>query len=125
MAIRKNLMWTGVLAGVFVVAFLLFSAITIIPPKDLTRTRLRVLAARIRQNVAQGQDVNSLDIKTLPEAPGKDNAITDGWGHPIVMRIDGSTITLTSYGKDGKPGGTGQNADIAHRFSIDHRKQLE
>ncbi|MGI6494699.1 MAG: type II secretion system protein GspG [Kiritimatiellia bacterium] len=118
-------MWAGVLAGVLVVAFLLFSATTIIPPKDLTRTRFRALEVRIRHSLAQGQDVNSLDIKTLPEAPGKDNATTDGWGHPIVMRVDGSIITLTSYGKDGKPGGTDQDADIEHRFSIGHRKQLE
>jgi len=123
MAIRRNnLVWAGVFAGVLLVAFLLFSATTRIPPEAITRTRFRVLEARIRQNVAQGQDVNSLEIKTLPKAPSKDNSTTDGWDNPIVMRVDGSTITLTSYGKDGKPGGTDQDADISYRFSIGSRE---
>ena len=38
----------------------------------------------------------------------------DPWGRPYVYRVPGekSEFTLLSYGKDGKPGGTGEDADL-------------
>ena len=39
----------------------------------------------------------------------------DPWGHPYQYQSPGanSEIDLRSYGKDGQPGGTGDNADIS------------
>jgi general secretion pathway protein G len=39
---------------------------------------------------------------------------TDPWGRPYVYRVPGSKgdFDLYSLGKDGKPGGTGEDADI-------------
>ena len=39
----------------------------------------------------------------------------DPWGHPYQYQSPGanSEIELRSYGKDGQPGGTGDNADIS------------
>jgi general secretion pathway protein G len=38
----------------------------------------------------------------------------DPWGHPYVYRTPGqrSDFDLFSYGRDGKPGGTGEDADV-------------
>ncbi|MGO8672668.1 MAG: type II secretion system protein GspG [Capsulimonadaceae bacterium] len=36
----------------------------------------------------------------------------DGWNRPILYRIHGTTYTLLSYGRDGKPGGDGLDADV-------------
>jgi general secretion pathway protein G len=38
----------------------------------------------------------------------------DPWGHPYQYRNPGSHggIDIISYGKDGQPGGTGENADL-------------
>jgi general secretion pathway protein G len=38
----------------------------------------------------------------------------DPWGHPYVYRTPGQKgeFELFSYGRDGKPGGTGDDADI-------------
>lgn len=38
----------------------------------------------------------------------------DPWGHPYVYRVPGAhgDYDLISYGKDGKPGGEGENADL-------------
>ena len=38
----------------------------------------------------------------------------DPWGHPYVYRVPGSKseFDLYSLGRDGKPGGTGEDADI-------------
>jgi general secretion pathway protein G len=41
----------------------------------------------------------------------------DPWGHPYVYRnpgSDGRAVDIISYGKDGQPGGTGENADISN-----------
>jgi general secretion pathway protein G len=40
----------------------------------------------------------------------------DPWGHAYVYRQpgnDGHDYELSSLGKDGKPGGTGENADLS------------
>ncbi|HZU97810.1 MAG TPA: type II secretion system protein GspG [Planctomycetota bacterium] len=36
----------------------------------------------------------------------------DPWGHAYVFATTGSTYSLLSYGADGIPGGTDENADI-------------
>jgi hypothetical protein len=36
----------------------------------------------------------------------------DGWGRPLVYSVQGTTFTLLSYGRDGKPGGTGFDRDL-------------
>jgi general secretion pathway protein G len=38
----------------------------------------------------------------------------DPWGHPYVYRVPGARgdYDLVSYGKDGKPGGEGEDADL-------------
>ena len=40
----------------------------------------------------------------------------DPWGRPYVYRAPGakSEFELVSYGRDGKPGGAGEDADIGH-----------
>lgn len=41
---------------------------------------------------------------------------TDPWGRPYVYRVPGQKgeFELLSYGRDGKPGGTGEDADITN-----------
>ena len=41
----------------------------------------------------------------------------DPWGKPYLYKIPGEKgeFDLLSYGKDGQPGGTGENADISNR----------
>jgi len=42
----------------------------------------------------------------------------DPWGKPYVYKMPGekgADFDLLSYGKDGQPGGTGENADITNR----------
>ena len=40
----------------------------------------------------------------------------DPWGHPYVYTSPGehADIDIVSYGKDGQPGGTGENADVTN-----------
>lgn len=36
----------------------------------------------------------------------------DGWGRPLLYSAQGTSYTLASYGRDGKPGGAGLDIDI-------------
>lgn len=36
----------------------------------------------------------------------------DTWGRPYLYQTDSHTFTVLSYGRDGEPGGDGDNADI-------------
>lgn len=40
----------------------------------------------------------------------------DPWGHPYIYRIPGTRgdYDIVSYGRDGQPGGTGEDADIVN-----------
>jgi general secretion pathway protein G len=39
----------------------------------------------------------------------------DPWGNPYVYRNAGDSVELLSYGRDGRPGGSELDADIANR----------
>ena len=47
---------------------------------------------------------------------GYDNGIIDAWGRPISVRVEGDTVTLTSLGRDGAPGGIGDDTDMIGIF---------
>ena len=36
----------------------------------------------------------------------------DGWGHPFIYTVQGTRFLVVSYGRDGKPGGTGWDTDL-------------
>ena len=48
----------------------------------------------------------------------------DPWGRAYVYRVPGSKgeFDLYSYGKDGKPGGTGEDADIGLNTQLSYNK---
>jgi hypothetical protein len=84
-----------------------------ISPIDSTITAMDESFARVQIYAkTNGAVPPSLDV--LPKRKGYANQITDGWHRPLLYRVapDG-VITITSFGRDGKPGGTGEDADIA------------
>ena len=65
------------------------------------------------------QGLNALMTKPASEARWqgpylKRSAPPDPWGRPYVYRAPGANgeFELVSFGRDGKPGGTGEDADI-------------
>ncbi|WP_426750731.1 type II secretion system protein GspG [Myxococcus sp. Y35] len=49
----------------------------------------------------------------LIQAQLLDGVPRDPWGHPYVYWMNGETGAVVSYGADGKPGGTGPDADVS------------
>jgi len=44
----------------------------------------------------------------------KDDVPMDPWGNPYQYRVSGSTIDISSYGADGRQGGSGEDADVSN-----------
>jgi general secretion pathway protein G len=91
----------------------------------LAQSQVETISGKLEQ---YQQDVGSLppDLDALVKAPGgasgwlgpyaKQQELNDPWGHPLQYRVPGANgpFDLMSYGRDGKPGGDGVDADIVH-----------
>lgn len=85
-------------------------------PAVLTRERLEALQASIEQwSREKGRLPETLDEMGLP-----DQATRDLLGTDFEYAVDGDgTVTLTSYGADGKPGGLMFRSDASISFRVD------
>lgn len=93
------------------------SLATKIPPESATAGTMRVMKQRILRYAATHDRLPS-STKDLPEIPGKVDSVKDAWGRDIEMTFTDRQATLTSLGRDGKPGGTGENADVSFGFPL-------
>ena len=113
----KKLAIVGIVLFLAAASILLCCCTEGIKPRDVTRTRITCLLVRILRYY----DVNHKlpeSLAELPQEENRDNAITDGWGRPIVYATNNDSVTLISLGKDGRPGGdAGEDVDIMREFS--------
>ena len=57
------------------------------------------------------QDLNTLhDTRVTATDDGK---VVDGWGRPFDFKTDGTSFSVTSLGRDAKPGGVGLDCDMS------------
>ncbi len=90
-----------------------------VPPAKITRQRMAYDRVRILE---YGRVHGKLppDLSVLPRLPLKpeaDHYFEDGWRRRLVYEVDSSGIVaLKSLGRDGLPGGTGEDAGIVFRF---------
>jgi len=85
----------------------------------LTRRRLARTELRIREYEKTHQRLPDR-LSDLPRLANQDNSIEDAWGRNIIYTPDlPGAVTLSSLGKDGRPGGTGpEDDDIRVFFGI-------
>jgi hypothetical protein len=90
----------------------------VIPPTSRTIGRFDDIAIRTLNHAKKNGRLPSA-ISDLPERADLDNSIKDGWGREIMYEVlvDG-TVRLSSFGRDGKPGGEGRDRDIVVVFSL-------
>ncbi len=110
-------MWRWVLAGLgSIAAIAILDCIgNRVPPQALTHARMHGMKRRILHfAVARGELPKT--VAELPRFKGFDNSVVDAWGWPIRMSIEGDKVTLSSYGRDGIQGGSGEDADMVAVF---------
>ena len=88
-------------------------SVTVIPPQDLTETRMYVMKRRIiRYALTHSRLPES--VAKLPLLEGYGNRVVDGWKTPIKFTVsEGSVVTLSSAGPDGE---FGSGDDIVRVF---------
>jgi Type II secretion system (T2SS), protein G len=86
-----------------------------LPPENGTSTRMYPLKTRILRYAKKNNKLPS-KLSDLPPLEGFSNFTKDYWGNDIIYQVNGSTVTLLSYGKDQKPGGAGDNLDVVGVF---------
>jgi hypothetical protein len=102
---------------VMIIALLIASCCAhIITPVEMTKTA--IMETFVRMNMfAKNNKTIPKSLNILPKRKGYANRITDGWNRPLIYSISQDDIlTLTSLGKDGLPGGVGENADIVKSY---------
>jgi hypothetical protein len=79
----------------------------VVTPTDMTRTQMFVSFIRIDEYFKHTAHLPpSLDA--LPKRSGELSGLRDGWHNPLQYTVSSDgVITLTSYGWDRKPGGSG------------------
>ncbi|HVM62943.1 MAG TPA: type II secretion system protein GspG [Verrucomicrobiae bacterium] len=85
----------------------------------VTYGRLMYIAPRCDLYKAQNGVWPDSLAQLLVAHPELKDWIEDGWGHDVVLVPYNQTLgygLIISYGRDGKPGGTGADRDIEVRF---------
>src|SRR5437868_14045067 len=94
-----------------------------IPAKNLTETRMAVTYYRIQRFWNAHGKVPATPGE-LPEKEQKDCSMIDGWGRKLKWESDGKTkVKVWSLGRDGKLGGSGEDADLEFVFVGSRRDQ--
>ncbi|MFH1022152.1 MAG: type II secretion system protein GspG [Planctomycetota bacterium] len=90
--------------------------VDVIPPPSQTAVAMHMCKRRVMRHAKENDKLPNR-LHDLKEIEGYDNSIEDAWGHELLYGIDtNGLVTLTSYGKDGKPGGTDKNSDMIGIF---------
>jgi general secretion pathway protein G len=103
------------LIEIMVVVVILAVLGALVVPQILSKVdQARVTAAKTDIRTISG----ALDSYRLDNAPGGylKTLPKDPWGNPyqyVTPGTDGRDYDITSYGRDGKPGGEGPDADIS------------
>lgn len=89
------------------------------------QTQMKLLETSLdTYRLDMGQHPTNLDELVKSDKKGWDGPYLpkavplDPWGNPYIYTVpgeNGQLYKLMSYGKDGRPGGEGDNADIVHQ----------
>jgi len=99
-----------------IILFLTSCCVHFITPVESTVSAITANFVRIGL-FAEKHKKMPVSLEELPNREGYDERITDGWNRPLKYVIDSNGIvTITSFGRDGKPGGVGEDADISKSY---------
>lgn len=106
-----------VLAALVVIAIAM-TFVDVISPRAMTLTAMTETSVRIGLYYQRNKRL-PLNLSVLPVRNGYMNRTADGWKRELIYTIDaGDGFSLGSLGRDGKNGGTGDNADICQQYRL-------
>jgi hypothetical protein len=115
MKVRRRF-WIALAVVIVGVVIALVCLVDVIPPASLTYGAMHMCKRRI-QRYAIDHNALPSTLSETKEIQGYDNSINDAWGFPITYGVDtNGLVTLISFGKDNKPGGTGDNTDMVGAY---------
>ena len=85
--------------------------------RDMTSTAIVETSYRIGMYF-KANDRLPADLSVLPARQGYINRTNDGWNRPLIYQSEKDSFSLISLGKDGVAGGTGDNADMIHKYRV-------
>ena len=90
----------------------------VVPPHAMTVTAIDETSVRIGLYFDWHGRLPT-DLNMLPIRQGYANRSTDGWKRALNYTVNGDAkFTLSSLGRDGRIGGTGDDADISKHYMI-------
>ncbi len=108
--------WIICVIAICIILFFLF--VDRVPPYSYTITTISCIGDRINTFFIENNKLPG-KLSGLPPREGYNNSLEDYWGREIIYEYDSElNIKLISYGKDGKVGGVGDNADIIEKFRV-------
>lgn len=119
MAIPRPKRWVAVsLLSVLAIAVLAFMFADVIPDRALTESAIVETSVRVGMFVERNKELPP-SLTSLPKREGYANRVVDAWKRPLIYVVNSQDrFTLTSLGRDGVVGGTGDDADITEKFKI-------
>jgi general secretion pathway protein G len=107
---------TGVVLAGFGGCWLLYRTLEQ-PPQQLEPYRLHTLLNAAKLYRKDTGRFPSTAEGLAPLAPKYVASVTeDGWGRPYQYESDGGSARIWTWGRDGIPGGSGADADLAAQF---------
>ena len=114
---RWSLLTLAVIVTVALLSLACDSPAHVVSPLEMTGTAMTETSVRIGMYLKEyGKLPENLDV--LPIRPGYINRTTDGWERRLVFHLEAVQFTLTSFGRDGVPGGIADNADLVTKARV-------
>jgi hypothetical protein len=116
---EKRVLHTYLIAGLIVIAGFvgyIFIFTDVVDPNSQTALAMNNCKQRI-QKYAIEHNALPASLSDTNEIKGTFNSNKDVWGNDIIYSVDANgLVTLTSLGKDNKPGGEGKNKDMTGTY---------
>ena len=119
MAIPRLRRWVVVSSlGMLGIAVVALMFVDVIPDRALTKSAMVETSVRIGMFVAHNKQLPP-SLALLPRREEYANRVVDAWKRPLIYLVNSQDrFTLTSLGRDGVVGGTGDDADIIQKYRI-------
>ena len=114
--VRRSIALFAIAGAVILV--IAMAMVDVMPASAVTPTVMGATSNRIGLFFQRNKRLPS-ELSALPESEEYWNRTTDRWNRPLRYAIDGEdAFTLSSFGKDDKPGGAGDDADTIEKYRI-------